>query len=250
MRHEYDLVVSLGANCSAAGNMKRRGLRRCSLPFDWLYMVDERPLFWLAEHLQDGLRDFCRKENLVRITPENPEWSATDAKKFKYIDTESGYRFVHLFRQPVETSDEYERVIPILRKRIARMYELVGRAQNVLLLLATGKPLGDAALKTVREAFAHRFPQTSFDLEFLKFEDAIFNEVKAVEHSPEEGIHVREITRAVNEYDFSLTNFEWSFLDGVRLTSRVVSPGILETCKALAKRMVRWFRKVRNGRLT
>lgn len=246
---EYDLVLSLGANCSAAGNMKRRGLRRCSFPFDWLYMMDDRPLFWLAEHLGDGLRDLCRKENLVRITPEDAEWSAADARKFKYIDTESGYRFVHLFRRPIETSDEYEKVIGVLRRRVARMFEAVGRSQRVLLLLATGRPLSDEALKKVKAAFERLYPNVCFDMEFLKFEETAFNRVKSVERVPAKGIHVVELSRAINEYDFSLTNFEWSFLDDIRLTSRALRPSLKESLLQVAKGLMRWFREVKNGRM-
>lgn len=246
---EYDLVVSLGANCSSAANMRRRGLRRCSLPLDWVYVMDERPLLWLAEHLPDHLRDFCRKENLVRITPDHPEWSATDARKFKYIDTGSGYRFVHLFRRPVETSDEYEKVMPVLRRRIERMFELIGRSQRVLLLLATGKPIGDAALEAVKAAFERLYPDVAFDLEFLKFEEAEFNAVKIVERAPARGIHIMEVPRAINEYDFSVTNFEWSFLDDIALTSRVVRPGLKESLVLSAKRLLRWLRRAKNGRM-
>jgi len=246
---EYDLIVSLGANCSAAANMKRRGLRRCSLPFDWLYVTDDRPLLWLSEHLQDGLRGFCLKENLVRITPEHPEWSATDARKFKYIDTGTGYRFIHLFRRPIEGTDEYECVLPVLRKRIDRMYELVGKSQRVLLLLATGKQLGDGALRKVKEAFERRFPHTSFTMEFLKFDDAPFNEVKSSERSPAEGIRIVEVPRAINEYDFSVTNFEWSFLDEMALSERVVRPGLWARLVGCGRRFIRWLRKVWSGRM-
>jgi len=250
MDTSYDLIVSLGANCSAAANLRRRGLRRCSFPFDWLYVMDEGPLDWLSAHLQDGLRDFCRKENLVRITPENSEWSAADIRKFKYIDTESGYRFVHLFRRPIEDTDEYERVMPILRKRIARMYELIGKSRRVLLLLATGKPLDDAALMRVKAAFERQFPATAFSVEFLKFEDAAFNAVKSTERSPADGIHVVEVARAINEYDFSVTNFEWSFLDDMALTAHTIGPGLRERLVQCAKGVVQWVRRVRNGRMT
>lgn len=246
---EYDLIISLGANCSSSANLRRRGLRRCSFPLDWLYIVDDRPLVWLAEHLKDGLRDFCLRENLVRITPQDAEWSAADSRKFKYIDTESGYRFVHLFRRPVEESGEYDRVIPVFRKRIARMLELIGRSHTVLLLLATGKPIRDDVLLMVKSAFEARYPGVRFDLRFLKFEDALFNEVRCSERSPASGILVTEFPRAINEYDFSQTNFEWSFLDDIRLTARVVRPGVREKLEAWARDAVRWIRRLRNGRL-
>lgn len=41
---EHDLIVSLGGNCAAALQLKRRNLRLFSLPFDYLAMKDERDI--------------------------------------------------------------------------------------------------------------------------------------------------------------------------------------------------------------
>lgn len=50
MKTEYDLIVSLGANCSVAHNLRFRGLRPVSLPFDWCYFVDDVSIhFWIDE---------------------------------------------------------------------------------------------------------------------------------------------------------------------------------------------------------
>lgn len=93
----YDLIVSLGGNCSAAAQLNMRGLRQEALPFDWVYVVDERPFIWLAEHVGDRWRDLCLKENLQEITPGHAEWSAEHADRVQYVDRESGYRFVNHF---------------------------------------------------------------------------------------------------------------------------------------------------------
>ena len=43
-KQEYDLIVSLGGNCMVANNLRYRNMRPFSLPFDWVYMIDEKPL--------------------------------------------------------------------------------------------------------------------------------------------------------------------------------------------------------------
>ena len=46
-RRHYDLIVSLGANCSAAHNLRYRNMRPFSLPLDWVYIENDKPIKWL-----------------------------------------------------------------------------------------------------------------------------------------------------------------------------------------------------------
>ncbi len=39
-RKKYDLVCSLGGNCSVAHNLIFRGLRKFALPFEWAFLDD------------------------------------------------------------------------------------------------------------------------------------------------------------------------------------------------------------------
>ena len=55
----YDLVCSLGGNCTVAHNLFYRNKRYFSLPFDWLYMENETPVFKLAECFKNDFKDFC-----------------------------------------------------------------------------------------------------------------------------------------------------------------------------------------------
>ncbi|MCR5839069.1 MAG: papain-like cysteine peptidase, partial [Kiritimatiellae bacterium] len=59
MNRVYDLIFSLGGNCAAAHNLKIRRLRPYSLPFDWTYMVDERPIAWLISAIDSHMSGFC-----------------------------------------------------------------------------------------------------------------------------------------------------------------------------------------------
>lgn len=210
----YDVVASLGANCSAAHNINLRGLRKAALPFDWTYVVDEAPYRWLAAHLPDRFADLCNRENLERILPGHPEWAEAHKGFLKYIDRGSGFRFVNHFRKPIEEAGEFERVHGMLRRRIDRFCELLGSARRVLLVLATGVAVSDETLTELRQAFMRQFPGADFTISFLRFgaEDE-------GERSVDEGVFCQTVRRSMNRYDLERTNFEWAFLDGVSLTS-------------------------------
>ena len=66
-KQKFDLVFSLGGNCTAAHNLQYRGLRKFSLPFDWTYIVDEKAIYNLAEGFQTDFKYFLLKENLEEL---------------------------------------------------------------------------------------------------------------------------------------------------------------------------------------
>lgn len=67
---KYDLICSLGGNCMAASQIRQRGLRVASLPFDWTFIVNDKPLYKLAEGFKNKFKDFLLKENLQEMTDE------------------------------------------------------------------------------------------------------------------------------------------------------------------------------------
>lgn len=210
----YDLAVSLGANCSAAHNLLVRGLRPFSLPFDWLYIVDERPIAYLAKGFGNRFADFCLKENLKEIRPGDPEYAAAHPDRVQYADEATGFRFVNHFNRSAEDPAEYARVRDMLSRRIDRLYEAFSSGSRFLLLLATHVDVSEDVLRAVLDALGKEFPGKSFDIEYLHF------------GQPEESVVVRDclrirnVRRPQNEYDFNRTNWEWRFLDDVRVLTR------------------------------
>ena len=67
---EYDAIVSLGGFCGASIQLRARGLRPYSLPFDWLFMEDEQSIKWLTSEVGNDFRSFCLRENLVALPIE------------------------------------------------------------------------------------------------------------------------------------------------------------------------------------
>ena len=89
---KYDLIASLGANCSVAYELKRRFLRSFSLPFDWLLIDDSRTFAYLARAFRNRFDDFMLKENLVEL-------ECGDGKYVPYYDKCSGCKFLHFFQR-------------------------------------------------------------------------------------------------------------------------------------------------------
>lgn len=215
MENEYDLIVSLGGNCSAAHNLRFRGLRPCSLPFDWCYLVDDTPIrFWIDE-VGQGFPDLLKRENLVEILPDNKEYSAFHSDVRQYIDTKSGYRFVNHFHRSVDVPEEYEVVYAAIRRRADRLVSAFERGGSFLLLLATPVDMSADLLKELVATLAERFGNSRFDLRYLHFRKG-----RDAETDLGGGLVVQDIGREQNYYDFTKTNWEWHFLDDISLSGR------------------------------
>lgn len=206
---EYDLVISLGADCSVAHNLRYRGLRPFSLPFDWTYIVDEVPLKWMGNHIRSRFVGLCERKNLVEIPPGSPEYSTDHPENVQYIDVASGYRFINHFKRPVSDVEEYNRVSSALRRRISRMFDSISRGSRFLLVLSTAVDVPAETLRMLRQSYMKEFPDKIFDLRYLHFSQRE-NSVRTMD-----GLTIESISRCQNLYDFIKTNMEWRFLDEI-----------------------------------
>lgn len=216
---QYDMIASLGGNCSAAHNLRFRNLRTVSLPFDWLYIVDERPIYWFAEYIGNNLSGFCLKENLIEISPDSPEWSSSHPDRIQYIDSGSGYRFVNHFNKRITDDEEYQRVYGTLMRRVTRFIEKLSHAKRALLILATPVNVSDSCFCALRKSLTLKFPKTEIDIVYMKFGV----EGECPELIADAKVHIIPIPRSLNDYDFLKTNYEWSWLDQVSVSD---TPGV------------------------
>lgn len=204
----YDLIVSLGANCSAAHNLRLRGLRPFSLPFDWCYFRDEKPLCYLTQDWPNRLSGFCLKENLRPLSKE--EYSSAHPDREQYKDERSGYYFVNHFNRKLDEHGEYERVKAKLERRINRLFERLEKAEKVLFILSPDFALNPQVVQSFHKRLASFYPGKTIDLEAL-----LFSSPRDGEEHPSAGLQLRFYKRTLNDYDFYRTNYEWSFLDDV-----------------------------------
>ena len=215
MHRKYDLIFSLGGNCSVASNLQQRGLRPFSLPFDWVYFKERSTLDYLVSGFKTRFSDLMQRENLIEITPSHPEWVDTHKGFLKFLDRQSGYRFVNHFTRPLSEDGEYEKVYKKLRRRVERLFDALEKGRRFLLLLATDVNIAEEQLSRLLETLNEIYPVKHFDLEVLRFDQCHYSEAKPSEH-----LVVRSIARKFNYYDFIRTNYEWQFLDEVKSNTK------------------------------
>lgn len=161
----FDLVFSVGEDCSAAMHLRQAGLRDCSSPFDWICHASFLTPFDL---LATGLRGFLEKENL-RWFPK-PASGMRDAKTENYEDRRTGYYFYHDFPVGQSLDESYPQVKEKYDRRIRRLDGRLRQGGNVLLVWwSRDKKIQDDEARAALEKVQAAYPASRFHL--LMFEN-------------------------------------------------------------------------------
>lgn len=211
----YDAIIPLGGNCAAASQLRMRGLRLTSLPFDWLAMTDPCAIDFLANEFPAGLPDFFKKENLVPFDCPHQNGTAP----FHYEDSKSRFCFIHHFHRSLSDGG-YEEVRSTMDRRLDRMFRLIEHGDRILFVLATSFAFDPSLADSLVASFRARWPGKLLDFRFMQFNASSLDEkVLADESFRDDGCCIFRYRRPVGPYDFNLTSHEWSFLEGVALNS-------------------------------
>ncbi len=135
-KEKFDFVCSLGGNCMAASQLRQRGLRTFSLPFDWLYIKDEQTLYKLAECFKNNFKTFMLKENMRPVSQQEFPNNGHPDRIF-YQDMMSGYYFLNHFDKELDVDNEYEKVSKKIKRRIERLNRLIKKSNRILFLLSS-----------------------------------------------------------------------------------------------------------------
>lgn len=203
----YDLVASLGGNCSAAHNLRFRGMRHCAYPFDWVAMSSGKCVAYLAQGFRNGFRDFMLEEN-CELVPGNA------AHRIVVKDSASGFLFPNHFSRE-DFRAEFPAVAAKMKRRLGRLLSDLAHAKSALLVLAAELPFAVDDLRALESAIRESFPNLKADIRALQFGA----ESDSAER-PLERVDLCRYRRPINDYDFYKTNFEWAFLDDIRLTAK------------------------------
>jgi len=227
MMKKYDLIFSLGANCSAAHNLRFRGLRPFALPFDWTFIKDEKALLSFARGLDDHFAEFTRLENFCKLGED--EFSPNHADRVQYKNTRTGYYFVNHFNKEIGPA---EADFGTLKKRFARLEKYLEQAGSICVIICSSFFISDDTAQEVLEALRRKYPDKDVDVVILNF--------SCPEETQErmEGLTISRYARATNDYDFHKTNIEWSFMDGFRLSGKLSAPPNVCTAKTPETRPV------------
>lgn len=211
---EYDSIVSLGGFCGAAAQLRIRGLRTCSMPFDWLYMESEESIKYLARAFQNDFKDFCLKENLA-LVPQSQDLGGV--AKYKYRDSLSKFVFIHHFHESIDKGG-YEKTYSTIKRRVDRFLSAFKPGKSVLLILATRFEYDLSLAARLLDSIREKFPGTSVDLHVIQFAAKLSDPLALGEKIPlEYPFSGEKYSRPQGEYDINYTSSEWAFLDQVRL---------------------------------
>lgn len=207
---KYDLICSLGGNCSTAHNLRFRNKRLYSLPFDWCYIENETPIEKLTECFQNNSFDLIAQQKNLVLIPQKEE-TMFHSNTIHYKDSWSNYYFINHFSKPIEDGS-YTDFEKKFKKRIKRLLFKIEKSQNILFILGTNFEFDKTVLLRLQEVLRYKYPNKNIKFELIEFNcqtESITNE--------NEFFTVRKYKRSQNLYDFTKSNFEWQFLDDIKV---------------------------------
>lgn len=206
MVYKFDLICSLGGNCSVAHNLLIRNLRKFALPFDWTYIKNENAIYNLAECFKNNFRDFLLKENLQELVGE--EYNNSHSDKVQYKDCKTGYYWVNHFNKRIEDfNDEYIKVKEKIDRRIKRLKFYIDKSEKILFILSTTFEINIESIQYLSDTLEKLYPGKNFYFRVIVFSSKE-NHILMTNN-----IEINYYKRNINDYDFTKTNYEWSFLD-------------------------------------
>ena len=209
---KFDMIVSLGGNCSAASQIRFRGLRTCSLALDWTTFFTDKTLKYLPEGLRSRFKGFCQYENMQEIDAARMEHGRLT---YKFMDTATGFHFWHHFFAPLADRKAFDRDRLVIEHRMKRFYDKVGESKNVLFILATPFSYEPRFDEEILAALRDVFPDTVSELVAIQFAAQHHEHLDLCEGM----LHVEKFTREINVvYDNMLTSAEWAWMDDLSLS--------------------------------
>ena len=136
----YDLIIPIGMTCKCTHNLRLFHRQFQSLPFDWILVPD---LHTVHTALSTHFADFMKFENMEFKCKESEQ---TDI----YFDRLTGFGFWHDFPHGVALEQSFRAVKEKYNRRIARLFELISQAQNILFVrVVTVHPDCDYSMKNI-----------------------------------------------------------------------------------------------------
>lgn len=210
--NSYNLICSLGANCSATFQIVYRKMRKYALPFDWTSMKEDECLYKMAEGFKNNFKDYMLRENLIKLEKKEHSEAHSDKVQFKDIYTKL-YYYNH-FEKDLDTDNEYEKVKNKFDKRVKRFLYKIKNAEKILFVLSSAVNFSTDAIYNLVDTLELLYPNKKINIHIKLFNQ---KENKIVSYK---SCNIYYYQRSENLYDYTETNFEWSFLDNVRVAEK------------------------------
>lgn len=170
----YDLAFSLGFSCGASTALRAAGLQHASYPLDW---VGSPGVVASARAIAADFSGWLERDDLRLYDIRRGALN-----KHVYLNARTGFGFPHDFSSFVGFDEAYPEVRAKYDRRIARFYEIAGKAKRLLAVYIEFPVKGrtpNAELEEARKVIAARFPEATVDL--LCFHEGVGVERPVVE---------------------------------------------------------------------
>lgn len=215
-RQMYDMILSLGGSCAAASQLKWRGLRQMSFPFDWLYCVSPETLERLAECFETDFKKWLQREHLIAMEGEEMR---PNAAPFQYRDRITGFRFIHDCRLPLTDDEAYATFVEKYKRRVDRLLTCLRQANSICLLFDSNFPGCEQGLRRLRDVLLRKFgPGKKIDVVWFEFESERFGE------QSDEEVRRFRFAHPKTDYIYKGKSFEFAVLDDMVLSGKIALP--------------------------
>lgn len=210
-REEYDVVASLGGSCSAACQLRHRGIRPYALPLDWTFMRDDRPIKVLPELVRTRFKTLSLPENVKEYERPGKEYGKI---RYHVADNLTGYKFIHHYSVLPENQVEFLNQRNVLMRRVDRLYRLMESSRHALFVLNTGFSYDVELLIPVSEALESMFPGVDIEIVAMQF-SADANRTASLAGGK---VKIDFIQRCLDiVYDNKFTAPEWRWMDRIKI---------------------------------
>mgnify|MGYP002869894320 CR=1 FL=1 len=204
----FDLIASLGGNCAAAGQLKKRTMRKESLPFDYFFLRDEGDIKKFIEAFKNDFEGCFLKENLRLLKGDE---RGVSELKYQYQDMVSGYNIIHLFHDSKDNEQEYKRCKEIIDRRLKRFYNYCSSAKTICLIMSLAFELSEDIIDEMYSVIKSRFREKEIHLILTMYSCKTDEDIK------KDTLRILRHKREINDYDFSFSNYDWHWIDSLKL---------------------------------
>ncbi|GJE71249.1 DUF1796 family putative cysteine peptidase [Methylorubrum podarium] len=124
IQKSYDLIVSLGSACDPAAHLRQRGLRKYSMPFDWV-VTNTIPI--VSRVIANDYEEFMDFKNLTLdqgnaiFNDEDDGVNGEYSQKLKsYFVKDNKYDVLSVHDFPIVEGKAWDATYPIFRERLDR----------------------------------------------------------------------------------------------------------------------------------
>lgn len=161
MKKKYDLVMGMGSMCSCSQALREAKLQLSSFPFDWNGGPGIRGK---TDLILSDFAGWLDRQSLHRAETE-PKHSFC-----QWWYGKDNFRFIHDFPASCSIDAELPKVQAKYRRRINRMYDLIGKSKRVLVVYFACPDWEDCSASDAdycRRRLGEKWPEIDFD--FLVF---------------------------------------------------------------------------------